>query len=566
VNNVLRHLAKNPGFAAFALVTLALGIGANTTSFTVLNRLLLQSLPYRDPGQLVQIWATSPRSNYQTQAPGDFVDERAQNNVFESMAAYYPGRTRSLAEPGQAPVRVLSTNVTAEFFPTMRVQPQLGRLFTSEEENKSENLVLLSNSFWHEHYGSDPAVIGRNARIDAKDYTIVGVMPAALDDATLFGGRTAFWPLDAIAVNTGLRDTTWYTVAARLKPGISIGQAQAAMEVLAKHLAHDYPKTNGARGFNVVPFPRSELGSTGAELAWLVLALSGMVLLIACINLANLQLVRTTRRAHEFGIRLALGCSRSRLIFMLLAESLIVSGAGGVFALIVAAWTNEYVAKYFKVDMPLDLRVLGFTFLASMATGAVFGTVPAWLSSRVDISDSIKPGARGATSAPSRRWLRQSLVVVELTLAITLLAGAGFFVSGIYRLTHQELGWNPGNQLVGFIELDPTRYGNQGDPRSLAFGERMKLSLQALPGVQAVAFGLDSPAGSLREQPFRLGGEAPPQPGRENYARSTESTPGYLGLYGIRIVKGRDFRDSDNTGAPKVVIVNETMAKKYWPG
>jgi predicted permease len=566
LKHALRQLVKNPAFTVFALVTLALGIGVNTTSFTVLNRLLLQSLPYRDPERLVQVWATSPRSTYENQAPGDFVDERAQNTVFESMAAYYPGWTRSFAEPGQAPIRVLATNVTSDFFPMMRVQPQMGRLFTAEEEKKSENLALLSNSFWHEHYGADPKVLGRIARIDAKDYTIIGVMPPALDDATLFGGRPAFWPLEPIAVNAGLRDLAWYTVAARLKPGVTVAQAQAAMAVLGKHLAHDFPKTNGARGFNVVPFPRSELGSTGEQLAWLVLALSGMVLLIACVNLANLQLVRTTRRSQEIGIRLALGCSRSRLVTLLLVESLMLSLAGGALGLVVAAWSNQYVSKFFEVDMPLDLRVLGFTFLASMVTGAAFGTVPAWLASRADVSASMKPGARGATSGRSRQWLRQSLVVVELTLALTLLAGAGFFVTGIYRLTHQDLGWNPGNELVGFIELDPARYGNINDPRSLAFGERMMSSLKALPGVQQVAFGMDSPAWSLREKPFRIEGEPPPQPGHENYAGSTETTPGYLSLYGISIVKGRDFRESDRPGAPSVVIVNEAMAKKYWPG
>ena len=198
VKYALRQLAKNPGFTVFALVTLALGIGVNTTSFSVLNRMLLQSLPYPEPDSLVLVWRTDPRSNFLGQAPGDFMDEREQNTVFDAMAAYYPYWSGSLAEPGKAPIRVSSTRVSKDFFPMMGVQPQMGRLFTADDEAHANLIVLVSNSFWHEHYDSDPKILGRIARIDAKDYTIVGVMPPALDDSTLFGGRPAFWPLDDI--------------------------------------------------------------------------------------------------------------------------------------------------------------------------------------------------------------------------------------------------------------------------------------------------------------------------------------------------------------------------------
>jgi putative ABC transport system permease protein len=567
VKFVLRQLAKNPGFTVFALVTLALGIGVNTTSFSVLNRMLLQSLPYRDPDRLVLVWRTDPRSWYLGQTPGDFMDEREQNTVFEAMAAYYPYSTGSLAEPGKAPIRVPSTRVSKDFFPMMGVRPQLGRLFTADDEAHASLLILVSNTFWHEHYASDPNILGRIVRINAKDYAIVGVMPPALDDSTLFGGRPAFWPLDDIGgVNRQLRSIGWYRVAARLKPDVTIQQAQSAMNVLAKRLAHDYPKTNATRGLFLAPFPKNTLGNTGAQLTWLVLGLSGMVLLIACVNLANLQLVRTTRRAKEFGIRLALGCSRRRLIAMLLLESLVLSAAGGALSLLVAAWSNSYVAHYFNVDMPMDLRVLGFAFAASMATGAIFGTVPAWIASRADVANSLKSSGRAASSDRSRHWLRQGLVVVELCLALTLLAGAGFFVTGIYKLTHRDLGWDPNNKLVGFIELDNVHYGDRKDPRSLAFGERMREALRALPGVRSVAFGIDSPAWGLRERSFMLEGEPPPEPGKEHYAGSTSATQGYLAMYGVRLVQGRDFLDSDRPGAPPVAIVNEAFARKYWPG
>ena len=212
MKHALRQLAKNPGFTVFALVTLALGIGVTTTAFTTLNRLLLQSLPYRETDRLVQLWASSPRDSEMDQSPGDFVDERDHNTVFEVMAAYYPGWTASLAEPGQAPIRCLSTRVTASFFPMMGSQPQMGRLFTQEEEKHDDPVVLVSNSFWHEHYGADPKILGRVARIDARDYTIVGVMPPSLDNPSLFGGRPGFWPVEHIDVNRDLRNLGWFDI------------------------------------------------------------------------------------------------------------------------------------------------------------------------------------------------------------------------------------------------------------------------------------------------------------------------------------------------------------------
>ena len=219
----------------------------------------------------------------------------------------------------------------------------------------------------------------------------------------------------------------------------------------------------------MVPFPKDSMGELGAKLTWLVMALSGMVLLIACVNLANLQLVRTTRRSQDIAIRLALGCSRARLIGLLLTESVVVSMTGGAIGLLLAKWSNAYVAKFFEVDMPLDFRVIAFTFGAALLTGAVFGTVPAWLASRTDINSSLKASVRGSTSDISRHWLRQGLVVVELVLSLTLLAGAGFFVSGIYKVTHRDLGWHATNVVVGFIELDHDHYGEQLDPRSPGF-------------------------------------------------------------------------------------------------
>jgi putative ABC transport system permease protein len=562
----LRQLAKNPGFTLVALATLALGIGVNTTAFTALNRLLLQALPFPDAGRLVQVWGSTPRQEFTGQSPGDYVDECDENTVFENVAAYVPGVRASFAEPGQPPVQTGANRVTANFFPLFGIQAELGRTFTEQEDRHLDPLAVISNAFWREHYGSNPKVLGRTAKLDSKVYTIVGVLPPFMDDPALFGGRPAFWLLDGTRVNTGYRDAAWYTVAARLKPGVTMKQAQAEMTAMALKMAHDFPKTNKGRGLKVAPYPADSMGDLGSRLTWLVMALSGMVLLIACVNLANLQLVRTSRRTQEIATRLALGCPRSTLVRMLVTESLILSVVGGALGMLVAYWSNGYVARFFDYDMPLNLRVIGFTFGVSMLTGLVFGTVPAWIASRTDLNSALKTSGRGSTSDRSRHWLRQGLVVVELALALTLLAGAGFFVSGIYKVTHQQLGWQADNVLIGFIELDHDHFGEQRDPRSAAFGTRLLGALQMLPGVEAAGIVVDSPAWGFRQTPFRVEGQPVPEPGKEENAGTNNTTPGFFKIYGIKLLQGRDFQDSDRLGSPRVVIVNESMARKYWPG
>jgi putative ABC transport system permease protein len=562
----IRQLAKNPGFSVVALLTLALGIGVNTTAFTVLNRLLLQSLPYQDPAHLVQVWASVPREPYAGHAPGDFFDEQEQNTVFSAMAAYIPGSYTSLAEPGQPAVREGVVGMTANFFKVLGVQPQLGRLPYVDEEARFEPVVLLSNIFWREHFAGDPGVIGRTVKLDGKLHTIVGIMPPTLDDQQLFNVRPCFFALNPMRLNRELRGSGWYTVVARLKPGVTLQQAQSEMTVMAARFAKDHPTTNADRTFRVIRFPTSDMGDTGTELTWMTMVLSGLVLLIACVNLANLQLVRTTRRAQEIGIRLALGCSRAQLIGMLLLESLILSIVGGALGIFVAKWSSAYVARYFSIDMPLDLRVIGFTFVASLLTGALFGTVPAWLASRTNVNASLKSSSRGSTSDRSRHWLRQGLVVSELAMALTLLAGAGFFVSGIYRLTHRNLGWDATHEVVGYIELDHDHYGEQKDARSLAFGERLQAKLAALPGIEAAAMSSGTPADGFEFTNFRVEGQPVPEPGKELLAGASPIGPDFFKVYGLHLLQGREFRDSDRPGSPPVVIVNEALARKCWPG
>jgi predicted permease len=562
----IRALCKTPGFTIVALATLALGIGVNTTTFTVLNRLLLQSLPFRDPDRIVQIGDNSNGQGFYGQSPGDYFEERDQNTVFDKVAAYYPSGGWSYTEPGKPAVLCLSVSSTANFFSLMGIEAQIGRTFTEEEQKRFEPLTVISNLFWRQHFGSDPKILGQPIRLNSKMYTIIGVLPPALDDPTLFGGSPDVFPLDPTDINKDLRDTNWYRVAARLKPGVTIKQAQAEMTVLAQRMAHDHPKTNQGRGLTVQPYPTNSIGETGAELAWLVMALSGMVLLIACVNLANLQLVRTTRRAPEIAIRLAIGCPRGRLIGMLLVESVVLSVMGGALGLLVAKWSNSYIASYFNFDMPLDGRVIVFTFAISLITGTLFGTVPALIASNEDVNASLKSGGRAATADRSRHLLRKGLVVVELAMALTLLAGAGFFVSGIYKITHRDLGWSAKNVIVGYIAIDHDQYGEQKDPRSVIFSDRLREALQAIPGVTAATISRLSPARGLTHRTFRVEGQPAPQGGAFPFAQTDATSPGFFQVFGVPLVKGRDFNDTDRQGSPNVVIVNEAMAAKFWPG
>jgi predicted permease len=566
MRHALRQLTANPGFTIVALVTLALGIGVNTTAFTVLNRLMLQALPYHDPASLVQIWSTETRWGNVPNAPADYFDEREQNTVFTDIAAFSSASV-SYVEIGKPPIQVGALYMTANFFTVLGVQPELGRLPTEDESKHMAFVTLISDSFWHSHFDGDPGVLGKPVRMNSRVSTVIGVMPPALNDPALFNSRPSFFYLDPVTHSRTVRKVGWYNEVARLKPGVSIKQAQLQMSAVAKRLEHDYPETNKDRGVAVIRYPTNQLGDDGAQLTWMTFALSGLVLLIACINLANLQLVRTTRRSQEIAIRMALGCTRSRLIGMLLLESIIVSTIGGALGVAMGVWSNSFVVHFFDMEMPLNFRVIAFTFAVALVSGAFFGTVPAWMATRGDSAASLKSGGRGSTSDRSRHWLRQSLVVIEIAMAVVLLAGAGFFVSGIYRLTHRDLGWKPGQQLIGVISLDQDNFGgDKNHPKVLAFGEHALEALRALPGVEAASISSGSPTWGNRTEPYKIEGQPVPEKGHEPEAGYFNVSPGWFEVYGIRVVRGREFLDSDRFDAEQVAIVSESMARKNWPG
>ena len=565
----VRQLLKSPGFTVVAVLTLALGIGVNSTMFSVLNALIFKGAPFGDSGRLVDVFTTAPDLPYLIWSPAEAHDIRQQSTVFDGFAAT-GGWNPSMARPGEPAVRLDVMTVSQDFLPMLRVSPAMGRLFTPAE-NEVGSAAVLTNQFWQRRLGGDPNAIGRVLHLDGKSVTVVGIMPPALDDP-LTWGRVDLWvPIAYDPKGWAIRNAGWLSVTARLKPGVTIAQAQAEMDTLAARYAHDYPQYSAERGIGVVSLEQHRIDPLTRRMSWLVMDLSLFVLLIACVNLANLQLVRTTGHAREHAIRLALGSSRWRLVRQLLTESLILSLAGGALEILVARWGNVILGSRIQVDgvygleLPLDLRVAGFAFLAAAVTGALFGVVPAWIASGADANTALKQGGRGTTGDRSRHRLRHVLIASEVALALTLLAGAGYFVRGTQRLLLRDFGFRPENRLVGNIDLVNRKY--DGIPAHAHAFDQLRAALGALPGVDGVALSTGNPA--LRFWglgDIAIGGREAPPIGKEPLTFFAQVTPGYFGVEGIRLLKGREFTEADREGTPKVAIINEAMARAFWPG
>jgi predicted permease len=428
-------------------------------------------------------------------------------------------------------------------------------------------VCLISDSFWKQHFNADPDMLGRTIRLNSKLRTVIGVMPPSLDDPALFLSRPAIFYLDPMVESSDVRRVGWHSVVARLKFGVSLKRAQTDLTVIAKRLAHEYRETNKDRGIEVISYPTSQLDGKDAHLIRMPFALSGLLLLIACINIATLQMVRTTRRRQEFAIRLSLGCTGGRLVGMLFLESLFLSVFGGALGVVVSAWGNFYVGQFFNMDMPLNLRVIAYSSILSLVTAVLFGVFPALLALRGDVGGGLKSGGRQATSDRSRHWLRQSLVVIELAMALMLLAGAGFFVSGIYRLTHRELGWDTTNTIIAGVSLDDRHYGSSKNrDKVIAFGNHALETLRAIPGIQSAALSDGSPAWGSSMSSYRVEGRAPPEKDQEPVAGYFAVSPGWFEVYGIHLVEGRLFNEADSADSAPVAMVSESMARKLWPG
>jgi putative ABC transport system permease protein len=565
----LRSLRAAPVFTATALVTLALGIGANTSMFSVLNATLLRALPYPESAQLVRIYRTTKGSQTLPHSPANFLDHQSQNSVYAGLAAV-AWTNFALAEPGHAAERVAGMTVTGDFFPVLGVQAAIGRTLTRDDDQPGrEHVAVLSDTYWRRRFSADRTIVGRDVRLDGQRVTIVGVMPPGFDDRQLWGPIEMWRPIAFDAATRAGRGGNFLAMVGRLKPGTTVAAAQAGTSAVAARLARDYPGPNAESGISVLPLAATGTEPTIRLLSWFTMGLAACVLLIACANLANLQLARNVGRSRDFALHAALGASRWRVMRQSLIESVVLGLAGGALGLLMAGWTTDALASRIEIagqtglSMPLDRTVLAFTAGISVLTGVVFGILPALLASRGDVNAMLKQGGRGSTSRAHHR-LRHGLIVAEVAVALVLLSAAGFFIRGIERFAQRDNGWRSAQVLTGSVTLAPS-YGS-GDAQR-AFHERLQTRLAALPGVERVALSGTLPfAGFSGSQRFIIEGRPAPRTGTEPVRDGNTVSPEYFDTLGIGLVEGRALEAADLTRKPVPTVINETMARHFWPG
>ncbi|HYM11188.1 MAG TPA: ABC transporter permease [Bryobacterales bacterium] len=574
----LRTLMKTPRFTAAAAITLALGIGANTAIFSVVEAVLLRPLPYRDPSRLVVVMESSVRHGGSIPAaPANFFDWRQQSTVFDSIAAAEAwGGTFTVpqGQPGR-PEQIPGLHVTTDLFGALGVPPLLGRTFSAEDGLPGNRRVLvLSYRLWQRRFGGDPSVIGKTIQLTGENYTVLGVMPPGFRFAPFWQTEAEFWaPLDYTPAREHDRRGNSLRVFARLKPGVTLEQARSEMRGIARRLEQQYPRTNTDSTARVTPLQEMTVGSVRPALLILAGAVA-FILLIACANVANLMLARATARRREIAVRLALGASRFRLIRQLLAESMLLAVAGGATGLLLAWWgihaliaTTPDIARFGlprQQGIGIDGTVLAFTCLLSLATGVMFGFAPALQASKTDLNASLKEGGR-APMGGARTRLRSALVVSEIALASMLLAGAGLLIRSFQKLHSIDPGFRPRNVLT--LAVSAAGSPHAGVVQRAAFYHRLVEQAAAIPGVQSASAVNHIPlAGDLWTNDFTIEGRPAPRPGSEPSAVYRVVLPDYFRTMGIALLEGRDFTERDTGNAPAVILINQALARRFWPG
>jgi putative ABC transport system permease protein len=562
-----RMLIKNPGFSLIAILTLALGIGANTAMFSVLNVYLFRDLPYPQPERLVQLFRTSIDSNNSSHSVADFLDQREKNRVFEEMAAFRYSRP-ALVEGGEPAETLNGLDVTAAFFPTMGVQAALGRFIAPEEDLPGANMVaVLSDRFWQSRYGGDPDILGRTLRLDGQSVKVIGVMPPGFEQPMLWGNVDFWRPMAFTAEQRQDRVTHFLGAIARLKTGVSPAQAQVSMVALTAGIA-EANASKREESFRLQTLQNSMSNDTWRKVVWFTFGLAVLVLLIACVNLANLQLVRTAARSREHAMRAALGAGRVRLLRQLLTESLLISFLGGALSWCFAMGGVEFISNHLFSEMkgarvPIDLTVFGFSFLCSVLTGLIFGAVPAWFASRADVNQVLKENLRGSSTSSHSR-LRHVLIAGEVALALALLTGAGLFLRGVQRLNQRDPGWQIDGLLTARLFLQGDKYETPSERG--AFYQRLEERLRALPGVQQVSLSHSQPVyGFNAIRDIIVEGQPESTPGQlEAYVEPVSTQ--YFQTFGIRLLAGRAFTHADRANSSEVIIINQAIAQHFWPG
>jgi putative ABC transport system permease protein len=569
----LRMLAKNPGFTAVAVLTLALGIGANTAVFSVVNAVLLKPLPYAEPDRLVAVESLWMRGGPRLNALSypDFFDFRAQNHVFEHLVT---SRDTNLALTGVGtPVQLDGEMVTWDLFPTLGIQPALGRGFLPSEEGAGTRVVVLSHALWQTRFGGDRSIVGRTITLDREPYTVIGVAPAGLA-FPVSKPDTQFWTTIATDREAPPGDTPvteqrgnhMLRALGRLKRGVGVEQARADLNVIAAALAKQYPDSNtNEPQASVRPELETLVGESRTPLL-ILLGAVGLVLLIACANIANLLLARTANRGQEMVVRAAMGASRRRVVRQLLTESLLLAILGGAAGTFLAQYAMRVVLPLGGQGIPrlaqtsIDGRVLGFSLLLAFLTSVFFGLAPALHASKVDFASARKEASRASTRKHDR--IRGALVIAQVTLGLVLVTGAGLLMASFLRLERSDLGLKPDHLLTFWFSLPEPQYNAA---QQLAFYDQLLEHMRALPGVESAAGVWPLPLGGDNlTVSFNIEERPTAQPNRPS-ARVAFATPSYFSTAGIPLLKGRLFNDHDDAKAPRVLIVNKAFADKFFP-
>ena len=561
----LRRLIKSPGFTVVAVLTLALGIGANSAIFSVVNGVLLKPLPYPEPDRLVGVYHVSDGQRAVMSGP-NYSDIARLATTIESSAAYSVSRMILTGE-GEA-TRLPIAEVSASLFNVLYVRPALGRTFNADENTPGRtNMVILSHGLWEQRFGGDPGVIGRRITLDGVRREVIGVMPRGFSYPT---GRQAWVPLEYDENFVTKQRGAWYlNVVARLKPGVTPEQSAAEVETVGRNLARQYPDANGEIGMTTMPLLEAMVGDIRRSVL-ILLGAVGFVLLIACTNVANLLLARAAARESEMAVRTALGAGRGRLVRQLLTESVVLSLLGAGFGLLLAVWGVELLINLKPEGIPrldnvqVDAAVIVFTLVTALVTGLLFGLVPAFTATR-GISSSLREAGRGAVTSRAGVRVRGVLVIAELALAVMLLAGAGLLMRSFMKLQAVDPGFRSEQALTFELTLPESRYA-EDEPR-IQFFDQLLSRLRALPGVRSASAVLGLPLSGLDLIiSFEVAGRPPVPPSQQPAMQVRVATPDYFDAIGIPLKRGRGFTEADRHGTPRVVLITEAAARQFFPG
>lgn len=570
LRQAFRQLIKTPGFTVIAVITLALGIGLNTAMFSVVNAFLLRPLPFREAHQLFRVFRTTPQNDKASHAPAIAFELKRNTAEFADLAIYRNwGFT--ISDPGQPAAALNALRVTSNFFDVLGVQPALGRAFREEEDRPGENrVIILSHSIWKERYGADPAVIGRIIRLDGVPTEIVGVMPPSLKTSGLYGFVQVLRPLGLSTEELASLTDTSLGIIGRYRAGITSGQGKARFAAEGAKISLANARLYADSGLNAVSLQSTRVGDNAKKLTYMLLGLSGFVLLIACANLANLLLARAITRVREYAIRAALGASRLQTIGPLAAECALLAALGGALGSLVALGTTQWMADRFgrgdpsNFPLAMDVRVLAFACFASLLTALFFGLAPAMLLSRVPVNDNLKANGRGMTGNRSHHRFRSGLVALQFSLALVVLTGTTLFALGINRLLQTHEGYEPAALVTCKVTLPSDRVRDAEG--MLTFYQQVRDRFAALPGVVNACVSLDIPIfGFDGPRTYALAGQESAGPSAEIRAFTNAVDPHYLDVVQTKLLKGRNFTEQDKRLSPGVVLINESMARAFFP-